>query len=289
MDKNQELESMEERIARVKEESSEISEDKIKENRKKIHIESKKYFLLFILMMIVSGGLGYLVGGATKALERGLEIADIWEHAVKVLAVACPVINVAFNIIGLLVGILLLMKARKLLFHFDGEDDTVERAINYILNWVMLVTQCLFIVNYFLFTATCHFGIKEEAISESIARVLPLAGIANIAIGLVIILFLQYKSVEYMRLINPEKEVNIFDARLQSKLEGKMDEAELMTARKAGYKAYKRTTLVLIVMWIVCVVADLVFDAGLFPVALILFVLSIHVCTYVVEVMRLER
>ena len=43
------------------------------------------------------------------------------------------------------------------------------------------------------------------------------------------------------------------------------------------------------VRWIVCVVADLVFDAGLFPVALILFVLLIHVCTYVVEVMRLER
>ena len=289
MDKNQELQSMEERIARVKEEEAEISEDKIKENRKKIHVESKKYFLLFILMMIVSGGLGYLVGAGAKAFERGVDIASIWEHAVKVFAVAAPSVNLALNLIGGLIGVGLLVKAKKLLLDYDGEDDTVERDIGYILNWVGLVTQCLFIVNLFLFAATNHFAIKEDTITASVARILPLIGIANIAIGLVIAIVLQYKIVEYVRLIEPQKEVNIFDVRFQSKYEGKLDEAELMTTRKAGYKAYKRTTIVLLAMWIVCIVADLTFNAGLFPMVVVLLVLLIHICTYVVEVMRLER
>lgn len=289
MDKNQELQSIEERIARVKEEESEISEDKIKENRKKIHVESKKYFLLFVLLMIVSGGLGYLVGAGGKVLERSMDWVNIWEQVAKVSAIAAPIMNVTLNLIGLLIGVLLLVKAKKRLLDFDGEDDTVEREINYILNWVMLVTQVLWVVNFFLFAVTCHFGLKEDGIAESVVKVLPLAAIANVAIGMIVILVLQYKTVEYVRLINPEKKVNIFDARFQSKLEGQLDEAELTTTRKAGYKAYKRTMMVLLAMWIVCIFADLVFDAGLFPMAVVMFILLIHACTYVVEVMRLER
>lgn len=292
MDKNQELPSMEERIARVKKEESEISEDKIKENNRLIHVESRKYFLLFCLLLVVSGGIGYLVGAGAKVLERGMDsMADFWEQAAKVAAIAAPCANFALNLIGFFIGIMLLMKAKKLLKAYDGEEDTAERKINYILNWVMLVSQVLFIENMFLFAATCHYGIKRDTIFDNpyVANALPLIGIANIAIGLVIIMVLQYKTVEYVRLISPEKKGNIFDFRFQNKLEQSLDEAELMTTRKAGYKAYKCTSMVLLAMWIVCIVADLTFDAGLFPMAVIMFVLLVHICTYVFEVIRLER
>lgn len=289
MNHNQEFESIEERIAKVKEENLEISDERMKVNRKRIHVESKKYFLLFILLMIVSGGLGFFMGSGAKMLEAIIEQGNILEQAAKVTAVAAPVTHIIINLLVLLVGIVLLMKAKKRLLDFDDEDDTDEREINYMLNWVMLVTQLLMIANFFLFAVTSHFGIIDDTIDKAVAQALPLIGVANVAIGLTIMTVLQYKTMEYVRLMNPEKQVNVFDARFQSKFEGMLDEAELMTARKAGYKAYRRTSMLLLGMWIVCIIGDLAFGVGLFPMAVVIFILLIHSCTYIIEVMRLER
>lgn len=289
MNHNQKLENIEERIAKVKEEDLEISDERMKVNRKKIHVESKKYFLLFILLMVVSGGLGYFMGAGAKTLEAIIEQGNILEQAAKITAVAAPVLHIIINLIVLLIGIILLMKAKKRLLDFDDEDDTDEREVNYMLNWVMLVTQLLMVANFFLFAVTSHFGIMNNTIDKAVAQALPLIGIANVVIGLVIMTALQYKTMEYVRLLNPEKKANVFDARFQSKFEGMLDEAELMTARKAGYKAYKRTSMLLLGMWIVCIIADLAFGVGLFPMAVVIFILLIHSCTYIIEVMRLER
>ena len=95
-------------------------------------------------------------------------------------------------------------------------------------------------------------------------------------------LFIQAKTIDLEKKLNPEKKGNIFDSNFSKDWENSCDEAEKAKIYKSGYKAFKVAVISCMAMWIISVFGQLFFNTGLLPcITLTVIWLSMTIAYYV--------
>ena len=243
-----------------------------KENRKAL----PRFFLIILVSAVFGGVLGFCSGlaGASNLPEI---ITSGLNH---LLAVIAPWAIPVSSLVLLGGGWGLYDKAKRLAKNWDGEDEAVVDDAEELLSWALLLSSLTLILNFFFLAAGAM---------RSDGTMTPLFVTAAFLVSCAVLVILQQKVVDLEKTLNPEKQGSVYDMKFQKKWFESCDEAEKAQIGQASYKAYKAAGMTCMVLWVVLILLDYIFEVGLLPVFLVLLIWGVLTVSYTLESIRLSR
>ena len=166
-----------------------------KANRKAL----PKFILLCIVGALIGGVAGYLVGANGIDTMSG-DFKVVVSNYVELTA---PWIMLAIAVIIPIVLVPYYRKAKKQLSQWDGEDEEVSDGVEEKFSIIQWVSSGALIISYFLIAASYSGGTAMfESVNNMIGLTVSIAAFLGIMAEVVII---QQKSVDCVKIMNPEK------------------------------------------------------------------------------------
>ena len=242
-----------------------------------------KFILFCVIGGLVGGIMGYLV--ATNGLDA--MSGDIKEVISKYVVLTAPWLMLALAVILPAVTVPYYRKAKKQLALWDGEDEEISDDIENKLSIVQWFTSGSLIISYFLIAASYAGGITmfenvKSMIEFAVAIVAFLAIMAEVVI-------IQQKSVDSVKVMNPEKTASVYDIKFQKKWLDTCDEAEKIIVGKCAFKAFNVTNSVCSILAIILALSALMFGIGFFPSFLVCLIWIINVSIYCKECLKYSK
>lgn len=243
------------------------------ENRKAL----PKFFLIILCSLVVGVllgiGIAFAEGGWTRqftsAVHKGLVAAAPW---------------LLWSLAVLTLGAVLIIRhtVKRRLAVWQEEDEEALQAMDGLLNIGMLVNNVFTIFSYFLAAVPlCCF---QEF--SGIAFIVSLAGfIACMAVMTVG----QQLLVDLTKKLYPEKQGSVYDPKFQKTWYASCDEAERAMIGQAAMTAYKAGSYTCLLLWLILVFGNLLFDFGLMPIAVVMAIWLVMTVSYTTACMRLEQ
>ena len=226
----------------------------------------KQYFLLFILILCLSLIGGIFVGIMMNTTERYIDMAEDKLVSLKVaLAYLVPAITVAANVVTFVIALVQYLKIRKVVAHWDGEEEETILEIEYKLNFPMLIANAMMICNMVLFSVGTALS-TVTGIGEGTGEVLDMVCVLTFIVSFVFEFIILKLVIDLEKNLNPEKRGSIFDVNFAKKWEDSCDEAQKLVSYKAGYKAYKAGNTACMFLWLLAFIGQMMFDTGVFTV-----------------------
>lgn len=239
-----------------------------KENRKAL----PKFLLILLGAAVLGGVLGFL--SALLNYSSGADaLADGLRYLVgHIVPWAIP----ALSLVLLIAGVWQYRRAKGLFAAWDGEDEDAMDAAENCLNRALLLTTLIMVLNFFLMAAAAY--------SENTAGPLPVVGAFVLAMLAVVVL--QQKTVDLTKRMNPEKRGSVYDMKFHKKWLDSCDEAERQQIGQAAYHAYQVTSYACLVLWVLLLVGDVVYEFGLLPVFVVTLLWGVLQVSYILECIR---
>lgn len=253
-----------------------------------IETEDKKAKKIFALIMIGAGIVGMLVGISAALIEEvSLPMDEIFERMRNLMVYVIPVLAVLLNIVIFSICFIWLKKIDQLYQNWDGEDEEADRIMDQGLDRVNATSTIFMIVIMFLYGAEFFFFNRGEF---SVTNLI-LFAVTSIVfmIGLFGGVTILKKSVNYAKLLNPEKRGSIYDLNFTKKWEDSSDEREMFTRYKAGYQAYKTTQITCMILWVLFLFMEGAFKTGLLPMLITTVLWLVCTISYIAAANKLEK
>lgn len=261
-----------------------MKKSNVKENK------TLKSVLIFIVIMVVSFGVGALFGSLMKkAEESGVDFKSIFNNFDNYAVYIIPCLLVIILLVIGSICLLYYFRAKKSFSVWDGEDEDSINKIERMISKIAIVSNVALIVDYFLIGAWIHFSESENVtVADKILGINSIIAVAVFLISLVFFIVIQRSTVELEKKINPEKRGEALDFNFQKEWENSFDEAEKSMAYKAGYKSFKFTNYTCIALWLLCIIGQIVFKIGIAPILFVTIIWLVSTLTYQLEAMKLE-
>lgn len=204
------------------------------------------------------------------------------------MAYGVPALMLCMHVATGLICWWILRKGKKSIAAWNGEEEESIKRTENALGIGIFLSNIMQILNSFLYAAGLHLGDSAD-LPESHRKWILLAVLLLFAAGLFLMMVVQKKIVDAVKLINPEKRGNILDVHFQKKWEESCDEAQQLYIYKASYASFRAVQFTCILLWVICVCADLAFQTGLFPVLLVSILWMVSTVTYMIATVKLEK
>ncbi len=258
-------------------------------NKAKDNMNSdKKTIVIFVILMICCLFVGYLVGAGAANLQKSKTLMDILRETGNHVLQAAPVIFIVVNIAACIISAGIMIKCEKRFKKWDGEDEDEIESIESVLDFPMILTSIVTILNFFMFSVMLYitefttFGREHKYFMFFYTLIVFEA-------GMIWSTYIQKKCVDLIKKINPEKKGNVLDPSFIKQWENSCDEAELLMIYKAGYGSFRAVEGACAFLWIVTLVCEIAFNTGIFPCVILTVLWLTSVIAYSVESRRLER
>ena len=262
-----------------------INQNKVNEKKVRRKKEDLKYLIIMLVMVTASAGGGYIAGRIMGKIKTFPEFTN--DFFMK-LSIIMSVIFLAINIMLLIVAVVCLSKARKQFKQWDGEDEDLADKIERIVFIPICLSSIFTIINMFLFAVCINLDINTE-MSKGAEKAFMFANIIIFIVSCIITVGTQKKCVDIVKDMNPEKKGSIFDMHFSKKWADSCDEAEMFYVYKASATAFKVMSTLCMVLWIICVIADLFFEIGIVPVTMVTIIWVAGAAAYQIGVCRAEK
>ncbi len=272
---------------------SEIMQDKVNEAKEKKLAkrkkDDKKNLVIMLIATLVCAVLGYFSGMIIgKLQDAGYGFPDFTEEVIGKLSLIMPVVFLSLNVILAIVAFACIRKSKKEFKLWDGEDEDVAEKMENRVAFPLYMSSLILIINMFLFSICVNLDFNSE-LSDKWEDMLGIAIISVFILSYVIVILVQKKAIDFTKDMNPEKEGSIFDSKFVKKWEKSCDEAQKLHIYKAGYASYKVTSNVCMILWIVCLMADLFANVGLLPMTMVFIVWISSTIGYIVGGAKAEK
>lgn len=222
----------------------------------------KKTTIIFFLLVFGGGIIGLcLCFGMFFAKDLFIEwIPQLYTSLQK----SSPWISIAFCLLGLLLPYIALIRAKKRIQNwsgFDGEtDDNFYEVTERYLHFSLGISYLDMIVIFILFPLLTIATLKRNC-----SFALFLLCTLFFLIFSVFWSFLQRKSVEQLRILNPEKKGDPLELHFKRKWLDSLDEQEKSAAYAAAYKAFSSLKVISYGFVIVLLLFTPFFNVGFLP------------------------
>ena len=242
--------------------------------------EHKKNVRNFTIMIICSGLAGMLIAIISFVFDREFireKLPDILASGIQTaLPILMAITCVLLPCISL--GLFYSCKNR---YREDMPTEELDR-LEYDLNIPLILSSVAMILSF-----TC-MGCMMVYLEET-PDLLSLLCCVMFIFHFVLIFIVQKNTVEFIKILNPEKKGDVFDKNFADVWEASCDEAEQLMIYKASHKAYRTATKTCTALWIFCSMCPLFFDTGVFPIFVVGIIwLSLHV-SYMRTALKQER
>lgn len=241
--------------------------------------ENRKALPKFLGVIVGALLLGILLGGAvqmiqshgvdefTAAFRRGMEACAVWVIPVVLLVVNFP-------------SGLTIHKCERKLREWDKEDEVLPDQIERRFNYVLLFTTLSYLISM-LVLSLVMVGMENMPVL--------LVVLGEFIVALVVLILQQKKCVDVLKTMNPEKQGSVLEINFQKKWLESCDEAERKRVGEASYAAYKAVNVTCIVLWVLLIFVDQIFDVGAVPFVLLVTILCVSIIVYCTAEIRAAR
>lgn len=269
-----------------------MNKENIKNNKKdKKNEKTSKKVIRFVVIMIVSFIVGGVFGVLTsRAEEAGVDFGAIFNNIDNHAVYALPWLFVGVLIIGGGICLAYYLKAKKAFAKWNGEDEDSISKVELMLSKVAVISNIALILDYFFISAWLHFSVSDTVtVSDKMLIINSIICIVAFLVVLVFAVIIQRAVVELEKKINPEKRGEVLDTNFQKDWENSFDEAEKIMAGKAAFKSFKVTNATCLILWLLSIIGQVMFDIGIVPALFVTIIWLVSTVSYQVEAMKLEN
>lgn len=240
-----------------------------------------KPFLILMAAAVAAGGIfGFFSFEIMEFLKnRNVTVDTISTGFIWIFAVVAPYAICFLGMVTFLYAVFALKRGKKEFAEYGFENEDALEKIEKRLNVGLFLTGNLLLLDYFLFSAHT-LAIIKDMYRNGAAFLLSIVGLS---ISIVLSMLLQQKIVDFVKEMNPEKRGSVYDVKFQNKWMDTCDEAEQMMIYKVSYRAYKKVNALCLTLFILFFLLSMVFQTGLFPIAIVLGILCYSNVIYMVE------
>lgn len=244
------------------------------ENRKAM----PKFILTIVIALVVGGligvGIVFAEGDWTTAFASGI---------INGLTIAAPWLLFGMTLIHVLAIVILYRKAKAQLADMtDPDDEETLDQIEALLNTALLINTTCTILSYFCISIAFW---RMEQMSAA-AFLLSLAGFVCAMIAMIVG---QQKVVDLTKKLYPEKRGSVYDMKFAEKWYDSCDEAERAQICQSAFASYKATSMTCVILWLVLVLASMLFDIGLMSVAVVTIIWLVSSLSYSLKAIQLGK
>lgn len=255
---------------------------KNEQNNNQKPVSDKKKLLYLILLwvgcLVIGGGMGFLI--ATVQKGEGWDPAAFLTKMAPTFSVVVLILLVIVNF-GPAIWYFMKLKVFNRRVHAVKPDDYEELdALDAYMDAPMKASSYVMPVSSALFTIQFYLTVLTDS-TFTAGDFVFFASVAVFFVGLFLPFILQKKTIDLIKILNPEKKGSVLDLNFRSKWEGSCDEAELQIIRKGGACAFKAGSTACLVLWVVLTFAMMLFKTdALAPVTVCLIWLIMQVAYF---------
>lgn len=265
-------------------ENLKVLTEKQQENKKEDKKALKKFFWVLVLAFFV----GIIVGIGSAFLGDVLENQTVKDAILTALQYLAMYGGYFFTTVLLIVSIVLYKKSRKEYIAWDEEDEEVLERLETKISYVMWFSNLIMFGSYFFFAtgvwAADLVEIKGALKQDATGFWFSLGAVfLHMAYALIVSCIIQQKAVNLTKEINPEKRGSIYDTKFQDKWLANCDEAERFAVYKCSFKTFKVMQLTGMVLWVICLIGQIIFGTGVFATIIVTLFMIIQISVYSVQ------
>ena len=258
--------------------------EKQQENKK----EDKKAIKKFAWTLVLAFVVGILVGVGSAFIGDVLENQSAKEAILATLQHIAIYGGYFFTTALFIASIVLYIKSRKEYIAWDEEDEDVLERMETKISYVIWFSNLIMFGSYFFFAtgvwAADLVEIKGALAKDATGFWMSLGAVfLHMAYALIVSCIIQQKAVNLTKEINPEKRGSIYDTKFQDKWLENCDEAERFAVYKCSFKTFKVMQLTGMVLWIICLIGQMIFGTGVFATIIVTVFMIIQISVYSVQ------
>lgn len=265
-------------------ENLKVLTEKQQENKK----EDKKAFKKFFGVLVLAFFIGIIVGIGSAFIGDVLENQPVKDAFLTALQYLAMYGGYFFTTVLLIVSIVLYKKSRKEYIAWDEEDEEVLEGMETKISYVIWFSNLIMFGSYFFFAtgvwAADLVEIKGALKQDATGFWFSLGAVfLHMAYALIVSCIIQQKAVNLTKEINPEKRGSIYDTKFQDKWLANCDEAERFAVYKCSFKTFKVMQLTGMVLWVICLIGQMIFGTGVFATIIVTLFMIIQISVYSVQ------
>lgn len=261
--------------------------EKQQENKKEDKKAFKKFIWILVFSFFVGAGIG--VGGAIVGNLLNDSVAK--EKIITVLRYLAIYGGYFFTTVLLVLSVVLYKKSRREYTAWDQEDEKILIGIETKTSYVCWFANLMMYGTCFFFSlgvwatdiGAVKHAIKQESDFLWNASISIIIVFLHLVYSLIASCAVLQKAVNLAKEINPEKTGSIYESKFQDKWMEHCDEAERFTIYKCSFKAFKTMQASGMVLWVVCLLGQLLFNTGAFATIIVTIFMIIQISVYSVQ------
>jgi len=246
--------------------------------------KDRRTLIRFILILALSAVVGAAMGfGAMWLSDEVLatqsgKLAALGRLAAQGLPAAAWIADLAVFAVALTSY----LRVRQQANAWDGTEESLIDQVEQRLNLPLLLTNALMVCNFIYFTLL-------TGCAGMLSRPAFFIGLAAFLFALAACIVMTSLAVNLEKRLNPEKQGNVLDTRFQTEWLASCDEGEKAVIFQAAFQAYRFTCAACLVLWLVCMLAQVMELAGPLPGVCVTVLWLVLTMTYSLACARLER
>ena len=250
-------------------------EDRIQKDNKKA---LPKFMAVIVTAALIGGVLGFLASLAA----HGARVEAIPQLLTDFLRAVAPYLIPAIWIPVILIQFLMEKKVRAMLSSWDGEDEDIPEQIDRKLDILLTVHNVAMGLGYLAFSIEPTLGLSGGPMSDA-------AMFLEFIVMMAVIVYVQKRTVDLSRTLNPEKQGSVFDMKFCEKWNNSCDEAEKKIQGEASFKTFLIMNRLLISAWAVLFFLNMLFPIGFMAFFLVLGIWIAMQLIFNLTAMKLSR
>ncbi len=248
--------------------------------------QNKKAGRVFAVIMFFCGLLGGIVGAsAGRSADAGvINLTEVLGNAItNGLGVSAPFLQLVLFVTNLIYVAVTFSKCKKRWYAEKDTNDDIYDELDAKITNIMSLISIYTVVSYFLYACAFYYTVHVKG------SIWFLMATVIFIVDLVLVIGYQRKAVDFVKVMNPEKQGSVYDFKFQEKWLDSCDEMEKQMIYQCGYKAYQVTNLLCIVLWMIFTLMGLFLKISLWPVAVVSLIWLVLTVTYIIEGKKIEK
>lgn len=256
-------------------------------NKKKT---DKKIYVIFIVVMAVLYGTGYLAGSLVAKGERNGSLETMLAVLKRSLTAVVPMLYLVLAVASLFAVCALFLSCKKMhrKLQDNPEDDDLWDRLEEKLNQPLILSNVMVITNLFFFGSMIWMAeFNHYGKGGGYEMALLITDIVLFFVILVSGMLIPKGIVEIEKKLNPEKQGNVFDFKFNEVWLSSCDEAQKLITYQATYQAFINTNLTCIVLYVLTFMGMFIFKTGIYPMLCVFIIMLVNDLSYMLRAVKL--
>lgn len=262
------------------------------ENNRNTRKSNKAIFITFIVVFLVLYAAGYFAGRMAAGVEGTDSFEQVTQTVKEFLINVLPIAFLAVSVLAIVIPTITFLSCNSMYkkLQNDRDNDDLWDSLEDRLNVPMILSNAFSIIDTCLFFCFLYVSlVMDYGKNGGYQTVIIIAGFLLFVIAAILEIVIPKLTLDIEKKLNPEKQGNILDFNFQRVWMNSCDEAEKLTAYKAGYQAFLSTNITCIILCMVAFVVTFIFKTDILAPVFVCIIWFANNLSYMLRATKLEK